>query len=107
MKKGLIYANISSDHRFAIGYLNWYKSQFRYYATSMFQNQYSPEILLQILERLEKQAFHFAARIRKTHHVCIPIDPMIMKLKAFLREQADIVINENQQPELPFKGEIS
>ena len=99
MKKGYIYANISSDHRFAIGYLNWYKSQFRYHAIKMFQNQYSPEIMLKILERLEKQSFHFAARIRKSHHVSIPVDPMIMKLNAFLREQADIIIADKNKPE--------
>lgn len=99
MRKGIIYANISLNHKVAVGYLNWYRSQFRYQAIRMFQNQYSPEIMLKILERLEKQAFHFAARIRKTHHVSIPVDPMMMKLNAFLREQADIVIADENKPE--------
>lgn len=97
--KGIIYARISKDHRFALGYLDWYRNQFRYQAALMFEKQYPPNLFLQIMNRLEKQDFHFAARVRKTHHVSIPVDPMLFKLKGFLREQADLVIDELNKPE--------
>ena len=94
MRKGIIYANISENHKVAVGYLNWYRNQFRYQAIRMFQRQYRPDVLLRIMTKLEKQDYHFAARVRKSHHVCIPIDPMLMKLTEFLREQADKVLDE-------------
>lgn len=38
MVKGVIYANISPSHRVAMGYLEWYKSHYKYMSTDMFQN---------------------------------------------------------------------
>lgn len=98
MIKGVVYANISADHRFAIGYLQWYQSHWRYMSADMFSRQYDPETLLKIQQRLEKEKFHFAARIRKTHHVNIPVDVLMMKMKGFLREIADKVIEDQNKP---------
>ena len=104
--KGVVYANVSADHKYALGYLQWYQSHWRYMSSDMFFHQYGPETLLRINEKLEKSKFRFAAHIRKTHHVNIPVDVMMMKMKAFLRQIANEVIEEENkgiQLELPFK----
>lgn len=98
MVKGVIYSNISPNHKVAMGYLDWYKSHYKYMSTDMFQHQYDPETLLKIQQRLENEKFHFAARIRKTHHVNIPVDVIMMKMKGFLREIADKVIEDQNKP---------
>lgn len=95
---GVVYANASYNHRVAAGYLEWYKRHYKYMSTDMFQNQYDPETLLKIQQRLEKEKFHFAARIRKTHHVNIPVDVIMMKMKGFLREIADKVVKDQNKP---------
>ena len=97
--KGVVYANISQDHKFALGYLQWYQSHWRYMSIDMFSNQYDPETLLKIQEKLEKAKFRFSNRIRKSYHVNIPIDVMMMKMKGFLREIADEIVKEQNKPE--------
>ena len=98
MRKGVIYSNISEDHKVAVGYLIWYESQYKCNAIRMFSNQYSPEIMLKILERLENKKWKFAGHVRKSHHVCIPVDCIFMKLTEFLRQQADEVLKELEPP---------
>ena len=106
MVKGVVYANASYNHRVAAGYLEWYKRHYKYMSVDMFQNQYDSETLLKIQQRLEKEKFHFAARIRKTHHVSIPVDIMMMKMKGFLRQIANEVIEEDNKPvQLEFNFE--
>lgn len=96
--KGVVYANISADHRFAIGYLQWYQNNWRYMSADMFSRQYDPETLLAINQKLEKAKFRFSNHVRKTHHVNIPVDVMMMKMKGFLRQIADEVIEERNKP---------
>lgn len=105
MVKGVIYSNISKNHKVAIGYLKWYENQWRCYSVRMFSKQYSPELLLKINQKLEKSNFKFAGHVRKSHHVNCPVDVMMMKLTEFMRKIADEVIKEDLQPELPFTWE--
>ena len=97
--KGVIYANISDNHKVATGYLDWFKSQYRAVATCMLHNQMNPDTLLEVFIELEKKKYKFANRIRKTHCVSIPIDVIYMKLRMFIREVADEIINKQQAPE--------
>lgn len=96
--KGVIYANISENHKVATGYLDWFKSQYKFVATDMLSRQMDPDTLLEVINELEKKKFKFANRIRKSHHVNIPVDVIHMKLKGFIREVADDVIKQQQAP---------
>lgn len=97
--KGVVYANISANHKVATGYLDWFKTQYRFVATDMLQKQMDPDTLLEVMTELENKKFKFANRIRKSHHVNIPVDVIYMKLKGFIREVADDVIKQQQAPE--------
>lgn len=101
MNKDVVYANIGQ--KYAIGYLNWYEQNFKQVSVNMFSNQYSPDLLLKIQEACEKQKFHFAARIRKSYCFSIPRTVLMMKLRHFLREIADDVIEKTNPKQLEFK----
>lgn len=104
--KGVVYANISANHKVATGYLDWFKAQYKFVATDMLSKQMDPDTLLEVIGQLEKKKFKFANRIRKTHHVNIPVDVIYMKLKGFIREVADDVIKQQQAPvQLEFNFE--
>ena len=65
----------------------------------MLQNQMGPDKLLEVMTELEKKRYKFANRIRKTHHVNIPVDIIYMKLKGFIREIADEIVRKEHAPE--------
>lgn len=97
--KGYIYSNVDLGYKVAKGYLIWYEKQYRFVATDMLKNQMGPDKLLEVMVELKKKRFKFANRIRKTHHVNIPVDVIYMKLKHFIREVADDIIKKQQAPE--------
>lgn len=99
MKGSIIYANISENHKVAVGYLEWFKARYKSVATSMLSYTMDPDTLLLVINELENRKFRFANKIRRTHHVSIPADVIYMKLRGFIRKVADEVIAKQRAPE--------
>jgi len=84
-----IYADITRDLRYALGYVRWYEEHAVPVILRLLPKRLPKNRRDLLVERMKKEKFHFSARIRKTHHVTIPADVLMMKLNGFLREQID------------------
>lgn len=101
----MIFAQPSEDHRYACGYIRWYEQHAKQLSVRMFSSRYTANILLEIQTEIEKEKFHFSARIKKTHQVSIPELVLIMKARQFLREIADRVLSLHNGVQLEFQFE--
>lgn len=101
----MIFAQLSEDHRYACGYIRWYEQHAKQLSVNMFSSRYSANILLEIQSEIEKEKFHFSARIKKTHPTSIPELVLLMKTKQFLREIADRVLSSHNGVQLEFQFE--
>ena len=101
----MIFARLSEDHRYACGYIRWYEQHAKQLSVNMFAPRYSAGILLEIQAEIEKEKFHFSARIKKTHPTSIPELVLLMRTKQFLREIADRVLSSHNGVQLEFQFE--
>ena len=101
----MIFAQPSEDHRYACGYIRWYEQHAKQLSVNMFSSRYSANILLEIQTEIEKEKFHFSARIKKTHPTSITELVLLMKTKQFLREIADRVLSLHNGVQLEFQFE--
>ena len=105
MVKQSILSNMDRTNKYARGYLGWYENHYVSMARDMFTNNYGHDFVEKFIVHLkeDKTKYHFANRVKKTHPFSIPVLPLIMQMRHFLKEEIDkFVIKESGMIQMEF-----
>ena len=95
----IVYADDISD--WPLGYLEFYTERYNQFAQTYY-NKY-PKRKDDLQKVLYNQRWHFCRSVQKTHSYSIPKFVLVMKLKKFIKEQVEKVVNKNKPKQLEFK----
>lgn len=83
-----------------LGYMEYYENKYKHIAKSYY-NKY-PTLQEEINDNLYKQRWHFVNRVMKTHSYSIPRFVIDMKIKKFVKEVVDKVLENHRPKQLEF-----
>lgn len=96
-----IYADVISD--WPLGYMEYYDYKYDHVAECYYQKYKLKKD--EIKKKLHDERWHFARRIMRTHPYSIPRFVLDMKLRKFIKEVVDKVLDKDKPKQLEFKFE--